>query len=122
MTNPEADKPVSAATRAKVADAAVTPEHWARLKELFGSALQCELNQRAAFLDEACGSDELLRAEIESLLQAAEGTLFTASAPLPAGAALTTGCRLGDYEIVQQLGRGGMAEVYLGIRADAGRN
>jgi serine/threonine protein kinase len=120
MGNFEADNPPSAASRANVADAATSPERWARIKEVFNAALEREPTQRAAFLEEICGTDNSLRAEVDSLLSAAEETepAFAAFSPPPASD-LMIGCRLGDYEIVRQLGRGGMAEVYLGIRADA---
>ena len=44
-----------------------TPGH-DQLIELFGNALQVEPSERARFLDEACGSNEELRRELESLL------------------------------------------------------
>jgi hypothetical protein len=46
------------------------PENWQRIKEIAGEAMECKLEERQAFLDAACGQDEVLRAEVESLLAA----------------------------------------------------
>ncbi|PYX97113.1 MAG: hypothetical protein DMG71_04050 [Acidobacteria bacterium] len=53
--------------------ASLTPERWQKIKELFGLALGREAPERIAFLNDACGRDESLRAEVESLLAEAEG-------------------------------------------------
>ncbi len=45
-------------------------KQWEKVKELFEAALQREPSQRVEFLREACGQDESLVAEIESLLSA----------------------------------------------------
>jgi hypothetical protein len=50
----------------------MTPERWHQLKGLFDSALQCEPGQRSAFLSRACGEDESLRREVESLIASHE--------------------------------------------------
>jgi adenylate cyclase len=52
---------------------ALTPERWQKIKEIFGSALERKPSERSAFLNDACGHDESLRAEVESLLAEAEG-------------------------------------------------
>ena len=44
-------------------------ERHARLKEIFLKALDVELRQLPAFLDEACGDDDALRRDLESLLR-----------------------------------------------------
>ena len=49
-------------------DAPLAPDQWQRIEKLFQSALELEPAQRAAFLDQACGDDEALRHEVESLL------------------------------------------------------
>src|SRR5690242_17254740 len=106
----------------------MTPERWARLKELFNSALECEPDQREAFLRQACGQDESLRTEVESLLSSYQQTgspLDEPLVPLPPGSASTTSPRetatptfspnqlvAGRYKIVRFIGRGGMGEVY----------
>ena len=46
----------------------MTIENWQRVKELLDQAIEMAPEQRAKFLDEACGSDGALRAELESLL------------------------------------------------------
>ena len=51
----------------------MTIENWQRVKELLDQAIEMAPEQRATFLDEACGSDAGLRAELESLLSAGDG-------------------------------------------------
>jgi serine/threonine-protein kinase len=46
----------------------MTPERSKQIEKLYHSALNHEPNQRTAFLKEACGDDEALCKEIESLL------------------------------------------------------
>ena len=46
----------------------MTPERWARIKELFDGALERDSGERAAFLAGACGGDEDLRAQVLNLL------------------------------------------------------
>ena len=46
----------------------MTPERWQQIEKLFHAALELNVRERAAFLEEACGNDESLRREVESLL------------------------------------------------------
>jgi tetratricopeptide (TPR) repeat protein/predicted Ser/Thr protein kinase len=46
----------------------VTPEQYEQIRELFLAAREEDPSQQAAFLDRACGGDDVLRAEVESLL------------------------------------------------------
>ena len=46
----------------------MNPEQYQQLRKLFESALACEQSQRAGFLDDVCGDDTKLRAQLESLL------------------------------------------------------
>lgn len=90
----------------------MTPEDWQRVKPILDSALQMDSTQRPAFLKQAC-ADPSLRHEIESLLAAQEqaGTDALKSAAF-LRSTLTTGTRLGDFQILSLLGAGGMGEVY----------
>ena len=45
-----------------------TPQRWKTIDEIFAAALELEPSARPAFLTQACGSDEGLRREVESLL------------------------------------------------------
>ena len=49
------------------------PEKWDQVKELFTLALERDAAERSEFLRQACGDDEALRAEIESLLSSFYG-------------------------------------------------
>jgi len=46
------------------------PDRWRRIEEIFHASVDLPKVQRAAFLAQACGSDEELRTEIESLFEA----------------------------------------------------
>jgi serine/threonine-protein kinase len=46
------------------------PELWKKIDEMFAAAQAQPAEERAAFLDRACGGDQELRGEVESLLRA----------------------------------------------------
>jgi eukaryotic-like serine/threonine-protein kinase len=112
----------------------VTAERWELVKNLFESALNASPAERPAFLERECaGDDELLR-EVSSLLESHDETGHFLEAPVaslkdavpdtepptgtPAGDDPLIGQRVGAYQIVKELGRGGMGAVYLAVRAD----
>ena len=99
----------------------MTSERLQKIEQLYYSALEREENQRAAFLQEACGADEELRREIESLLAHEKGAeRFLESHPLEVAIKALTqnqtpsleGRQLGSYQILSLIGAGGMGEVY----------
>ena len=99
------------------------------LERLFEEALALPLDQRDAFLDDACPSDPELKEEVKSLLEAslgAEAFLEDVGRLVPAGSVadpppgLVAG--LSDrYRIDGRLGQGGMATVFGGLDLRHGR-
>lgn len=99
-----------------------TWNHWQQIKAIFNSAQECAPADRASFLKSACGDDESMRHEVESLLAADETNedfLGTPAYELMAGVLtnkkteFVAGQELGPYTILSSLGTGGMGEVYL---------
>ena len=100
-------------------------ERWQRVKQLLEEAIALDAGDRSSFLDNACDSDAGLRREVDSLLssheQAGTGFLKTPVVDLKMAAAavpVRAGRRIGVYQIVEEIGRGGMGEVYRAVRAD----
>ncbi|MDQ6808335.1 MAG: serine/threonine-protein kinase [Verrucomicrobiota bacterium] len=93
----------------------------ARVSELVLSAIEREPNEQSSFLDEVCGSDIGLRAEVESLLQFQRSACALMQEPAVHLAAkillpereLEAEETIGDYLILSKIGAGGMGDVYL---------
>jgi serine/threonine protein kinase/Tfp pilus assembly protein PilF len=97
-------------------------EKWQQVREVFDSALRRKPEERRKFVIETCGEDKLLLTEVESLLSSldsAEGFMETPAVAKVADVIevetkkLESGKCFGHYEIVRQIGTGGMGEVYL---------
>jgi Tol biopolymer transport system component len=108
----------------------MAPDRWAQVERLYHAALTRPLQERAAFLAEACAGDEELRREVDSLLaQAASGDFLAEPAIEVAaqmtstpGATVLTGQRIAAYELRALLGVGGMGEVYRARDTKLGRD
>ena len=104
--------------------AAPSSERWAVIGPLLDEALDLAQESRAAFVAVRCAADPELLREVERFLAAAAlaGTLLAEPAsafasPLVARLVrqqqFAPGDRLGAYQIEREIGRGGMAIVYL---------
>jgi eukaryotic-like serine/threonine-protein kinase len=105
-------------------ESAMTPERWRAVDAVLQAALVCDPAHRDAVVAEACGEDEALRREVESLLAAhdragddflerpAADVLAAPGAPTPLAERLATALA-GRYVIERELARGGMATVHL---------
>jgi len=100
----------------------VSPEKWERIKQVLGPALEQDPDSRSTYLRKACEGDEDLRGEIEALLDAYDAEKSTATVPGQSFAGRTAsrlaGARIGPYQIIREIGAGGMGAVYLAARAD----
>jgi eukaryotic-like serine/threonine-protein kinase len=105
-------------------------ERWEKLSDLFQAALERTPGDREAFLDEACGGDTVLRAEVVSLLGAHDESAGFLEQPAAHVAEalgaeeiepLAVGERVGSYLVKEQIGRGGMGIVYLAEDTRLGR-
>jgi serine/threonine protein kinase len=100
----------------------MTPESHRKICDIYYSASELAPAERPAFLDEACGGDEALRREVESMLAARDraGDYFAAPAMEVAAGLLEeenypslAGQSLSHYQVLSLIGAGGMGEVYL---------
>ena len=104
----------------------MTPEQWRAVDAILLGALACEPDRRESFIREACGADDALFREVESLLAAhddmasdfLEQSAASALGGTPASisnehrVAQLADALAGRYVIEGEIARGGMATVY----------
>src|SRR5947207_189273 len=101
------------------------PDNWSRIEELFHETLNRSPEQRDAFLAEACADDTALISKVMALVKAyeenpaffigqmARAGLDPGSLPTLIGSTEGIGeTNIGPYELIHQIGEGGMGLVY----------
>jgi serine/threonine protein kinase len=93
-----------------------------KLRQILDSAADLPADRRAAFLEQACGGDGNLKAQVETLLAAlaqAQDFLATPTLRDPPESMPTTAdhetlsSSIGPYKLLQKIGEGGMGVVYM---------
>lgn len=104
----------------------MNPAEWSEVKRIFQEALDLPPASRPAFVAGAAAGNEELRREVESLLaseETSEDFLSDGAAGYVPGALdeiedNNVGRRIGPYQILREIGSGGMGAVYLAERVD----
>ena len=104
----------------------MSPEQWQKIHELFETALERPVEERAAFLAQACTGDEEMQRRVEAMLAAdarndllidrpAYQAVDTLPSSLPGSedSQSSSGEMIGTYRLIEELGHGGMGTVYL---------
>ncbi len=109
-----------------------------RIEQIYHETMQIEPSRRAAFIEEACGSDTELRAKIQALLEMREEAFeffdespWETLVPTPPEKSDSPQDlepepdlpfeRLGEFCLIRRLGEGGMGVVYLAIQESLNR-
>jgi serine/threonine protein kinase/Flp pilus assembly protein TadD len=105
----------------------VTEEKWKQIRQIVNAAIDIPLAERPGYLDEACFGSPEIREEVDSLLAMEEPAKHFIETPVVAREEEEQDLpsfgeeeckRIGQYEIIHEIGRGGMARVYEALRDD----
>jgi len=100
----------------------MSDENWNKAKEIFGNVIKLSPELRLQYVADVCANDVETRHEVESLLSSYDDAQSFLENPVVGAVAeftqqknknLETGKCFGHYEILRQIGAGGMGKVYL---------
>lgn len=112
---PVSEGPVSATARNQVPH----QEHWQRIDKALADALEQPAEKQLPFLEEALKeSPEALASAKKLLAQSEAAERLFAQSPNAHWQSFGAGTRLGPWQLVRQLGAGGMGVVWLARRVD----
>src|SRR5688572_24952912 len=120
----------------------MSPERWREIDDVFQAAVELPPRDRAFFLSKRCGDDQELFDEVAKLLTSDESAADFIESPIWTDSSFLNtsakkelsisfdpegrngdrdnflGRQIGPYQLVREIGRGGMGAVYLAERAD----
>jgi len=104
------------------------PERWSKIESIFHKALEADECRRSSVIEESCAGDAELRREVEALLAHHSDSASFMEQPAFAGQVTTgsvrpvtaeavprpdlKGVAVGHYRIVEEIGSGGMGQVF----------
>lgn len=95
--------------------AMISTQNWQNILQLFRQVIELPAAERKSFLEQHCGNDELLRLEVEKLIRAdEESDDFLEASPVHSLTRLPT---IKNYELLREIGHGGMGKVYEALRS-----
>jgi serine/threonine protein kinase len=105
----------------------ITPQRYQQIKAIFQAVEEAADSEQTTLLSKLCAGDHTLLDAVERLREAARrpDSLLCRDAPYSASKLLEgfdseriEGQKIGNYEVVREIGRGGMGRVYLALRSD----
>jgi tetratricopeptide (TPR) repeat protein/tRNA A-37 threonylcarbamoyl transferase component Bud32 len=94
------------------------PERWAQIKQILGTYLDLNADQRSRYLAQCCEGDATLLADVQHLLDSDAALGEALETPLFGGEPeeLLTGRQIGNYLLGEPIAEGGMGTVYHAVR------
>jgi non-specific serine/threonine protein kinase/serine/threonine-protein kinase len=101
----------------------MSPENWPDVERVLAIVIDLPQGERSARIADLCAQNQELRSEVESLLVAHDSaSFFLAADPFvnkePAPMFSMVGKHLGPYQLLENIGQGGMGTVYRAQRFD----
>lgn len=93
-------------------------ENWQRIWQAFHEALDRDESERAEFVSRCLPDDSCAQREVMGLLRAHAAPSLLDRTALPLLNEVLTESRIGDWQLRQRLGEGGMGSVHLAARSD----